>query len=193
MSAKVMKSKFFPHSSSVVRRPCRNYLRTFWADSFQISAAASPGQYPWAFFCILEEKMHFPSFHIFFFFSFSLTWHPMATKTSKTLLLPQITFEYFLIFLPCGPHKSTGFDFWNCEFWFLQFFFICVNMGPKEKLKTSKCYSSHKSLLNFSKFLPNFHLSGSHKSVALDFWKCKFTIFNDFFRNSLNFTIVPYG
>ncbi len=44
---------------------------------------------------------------------------PYGSKKFKTLLLPQITFEFFqtfLKFLLSCPHKSTGLNFWNFEF-----------------------------------------------------------------------------
>ena len=40
---------------SVVRRPCRNDLRTYWADFFQISIVASPGPYPQTFFEFVQQ------------------------------------------------------------------------------------------------------------------------------------------
>ncbi len=49
-------------------------------------------------------------------------------------------------------------------------------------------YSSLKSLLNPFKLFLTFLLSGPDKSTVLDFWNCKFPIFNEF----LNFTIAPY-
>ncbi len=72
----------------------------------------------------------FLKFWVFYFsqflFSFSLTWSPMAAKTSKrysslkSLLNP---FKLFLNVLLGGPHKSTVLDFWNYEFIFE--FIIC--------------------------------------------------------------------
>ncbi len=55
--------------------------------------------------------------------------------------------------------------------------------------KTSKRYSSLKSLLNIYKLFLNFLLSGIHKSTVLDFWNVEFMIFHDFFR----VTMGSYG
>ena len=55
--------------------------------------------------------------------------------------------------------------------------------------KSSKRYSSLKSLFNFSKLLLNFLPSGPHK-VLLELSLRYLTIF--FFEN-FNFTVVPYG
>ncbi len=55
--------------------------------------------------------------------------------------------------------------------------------------KTSKRYSSIKSLLNLFKLFMNFLLSGPHKSTVLIFINFEFLIFNEL----LNFTNVPYG
>ena len=55
--------------------------------------------------------------------------------------------------------------------------------------KTSKRYSTLKSLLNLFKVFLNFLLSGPHKSTILKILKFELLIFNDF----LNFTVVPDG
>ncbi len=57
--------------------------------------------------------------------------------------------------------------------------------------KTSKRYSSLKSLLNPFKLLLKFLLSGPHKSTVLDFWNLGFLIFQEFCSFSL--TYDPMG
>ncbi len=90
----------------------------------------------------------------------------------KTLLLPQITFESFKLFLKfllSCPHKSTVWDFLNFELTnFHEFYSFSLTLGPMGA-KTSKRYSSLKSLLNLSKLFLTFLLSGPHKSTVLDF------------------------
>ncbi len=56
-------------------------------------------------------------------------------------------------------------------FYFLRIFFVFVNMGPYLPMgaKTSKRYSSLKSLLGPFKLFLKFLLSGPHKSTVLDF------------------------
>ena len=51
-------SKFVRRPSSVFR-PCRNYLRTYCAESFQISLVASPGAEPGWKWTLLKKKSHF--------------------------------------------------------------------------------------------------------------------------------------
>ncbi len=74
-------------------------------DFFQILVVASPGPYAQTFFFIFEKKF----FLIFCeYFSFSLTWDPMAAKISKCYSYksqPKV-FKLFLNFLPNGPHKT---------------------------------------------------------------------------------------
>ncbi len=147
---------------------------------------------PRRLFFIFEKKIFF-TFYEYFSFSFSLTWDPMGAKTSKrysslkSLLNP---FKLFLKFLLSGPHKSTLLGFWNFEFLIFQEFCSFSLTWDPMGAKTSKPYSSLKSVLNpFKRFL-KFLLSGPHKRTVLDVWNFKFRIFNDFF----NFTmIVPYG
>ncbi len=54
--------------------------------------------------------------------------------------------------------------------------------------KTSKRYSSLKSLLNPFKLFLKFLLSGPHKSTVLDFWNFEFLIFQEFCSFSLVYT-----
>ncbi len=49
----------------IVRRPCCNYLRTYWADCFQISVAACPEPYTQTCFEILKQKNAFSNFSAF--------------------------------------------------------------------------------------------------------------------------------
>ena len=61
-------------------------------------------------------------------------------------------------------------------------------------MKISKRYSSFKLLLNYSKLLLKFLLSGPHKRTLLDFWNFEFPICKIFFFFFfLKFTNVPYG
>ena len=57
--------------------------------------------------------------------------------------------------------------------------FVFVNMGPYGS-KTSKRYSSIKSLLIPFKLFLNFLLNGPQKSTVLDFWNVGFLIFTNF-------------
>ncbi len=103
-----------------VRRPCRNYPRTYWADSSQISAVASPGPYPHTFFvCLFVCFLHFWKkkciFKIFrnFFFVF-VNMGPDGSQNAKcysSLKSILLLFKLFLNFLLSGPHKSTVFYF----------------------------------------------------------------------------------
>ena len=98
-------------------------------------------------------------------------------------------FKLFLNFLPNGPHKTLKTTFGVFENWSFNIFFSFSLTWEPMGAKTSKRYSSIKSLLNpFEPFL-NFLLSGSHKGTVLDFWNFEIPIFNEFF----NFIIVPYG
>ncbi len=104
----------------------------------------------------------------------------------KYLLNP---FKLFLKFLLSGPHKSTVLDFWNFEFLIFQKFCSFSLTWDPMGAKTSKRYSSLKSLSNLFNLFRNFLLSCCHKGTVLDFWNFKFPIFNKF----LNFTIALYG
>ncbi len=80
---------------SSVRRPCRNYLKTSWAEFYQISVVACLVPYAHMGFEFFEKKKpRFPIFHIFIF---SLTWDPMREEI-QILLLPQTAYE--LVELP---------------------------------------------------------------------------------------------
>ncbi len=87
MSAELMKSKF------VLVRLCRNYLRTYWADSFQLSVLGCPGAEPgW-------KNEHFwkkiTSSDFVWIFQFFVNIRPYANKNFKTLLFPQVALELF--------------------------------------------------------------------------------------------------
>ena len=56
--------------SPLVRRPCRNYFRTYWQISFRLQLLFAPGHTP-RLFC-----------HDFFFVFVNI-WDPMAAKASK--------------------------------------------------------------------------------------------------------------
>ena len=100
-----------------------------------------------------------------------------------------IILNFFLNFLLSVPPKGTVLHFWNFEFFIFHDIFSFLLIWDPMAGKTSKPYSSLKSLLNPFKLFLNFLLSCPHKSAVLDFWNFEFPIFNDFF----NFTIVPYG
>ena len=72
------------------RRPCRNYLTTYWPDPFKISFVASPGQYPQTVWEFLKKKSIFKFFQDFFFFFrfrvIRVNIGPYGDKTFKTLL-----------------------------------------------------------------------------------------------------------
>ncbi len=231
MSAELMKSKFVRRLSSVV-----NYLRTYWADFFQISAVASTGPYTQTFWEFLTTKC---IFQFSFFFSFFVNMGPYGSKkTSKRYSTSNhfcifsnfwiffsevLTKELFWIFdilsfftifdelfskisnsplYPMGNWKvrdthvvtiyvnrkpyvelngTITFDLvwpWNVKVKVTQIF-VCVNMEPM-RAKISKRCSTLKSLLNISKLLLNFLLSGPYKRIVLDFWNFEFTIFNNF-------------
>ncbi len=83
-----------------VRRPCHNYLRTYWAHSVQISVLASPGPYPH------YEKKCIQKVSGFFLFVF-VNMGPHGSPNFKTLLIPQITFEYFQPFPEFSSQLSS--------------------------------------------------------------------------------------
>ena len=71
--------------------PCCNYIRAYWADLFQISLVACPEPYTPMSFPIKKKnkkKTCIPIFHEF-------DMGPYENKNFKTLLLPQIAFEFF--------------------------------------------------------------------------------------------------
>ena len=79
--------------------------------------------------------------------------------------------------------RYLSFFFFVCLFVCCFFFvFVFVNIGPYGEAKTSKSWSSLKSLLNlfkrFSNFLLSFVLT---KVLFLDFLNFEFRIFNVFF------------
>ena len=176
-----MKSKF-PLSYVVLCR-CRNFLRTYWADFFQISVVTFPGPYAWlqillevlksfqffrSFFfreqnlqtntppsnhfflnffkqstlCVLEFWVYDSSGILFVFFVFQfVNMGPYRRKKFKTLLLPQVTFEFCQTSPEFSPpwslqKYSVGFlKCWVCNFRRFVFvcfvlFFVFVNMGP---------------------------------------------------------------
>ncbi len=115
--------------------------------------------FPWAIlpdgFWIFEKKNAFAKFSGFFFSVF-VNMRPYGRQNFKTLLLPQITFDSFqtfLNFLLSGPHKSsTVLDFWNFELLIFHDLFSFSSTWDPMGAKTSKRYSSLKSILNFSNF-----------------------------------------
>ncbi len=101
-----------------------------------------------------------------------ITWDSMVANTSKrysslkSLLNP---FKLLLKFLFSGPHKSTLLDFSNVEFLIFQEFCSFLLTSNPMGAKTSKRYSSLKSLLNPFKLFLNFLFSCPHNSALLDF------------------------
>ncbi len=112
----------------------------------------------------------------------------VVCRPSSSLLNPS---KPFLKFLLSGPDKSTVLDFWNFEFLiFQEFCSFSLTWDPMGD-KTSKRYSSLKSLLTPFKLFLNFLLIGPHKGIVLDFWNFEFLIFHDFFFVFVH--IEPYG
>ena len=101
-----------------VRRPCRNYLRTYWADSFQISVVVSPGPYPQTVFGIFEKKKCMFKFFRIFFFRFLVNQVNMGPYGSQKL-------QNFSVVLT----KVLYWTFEILSFWFLRIFFR-VDIGP---------------------------------------------------------------
>ena len=158
--------------SSVVCRPCRNYLRTYWADSFQISAVAPPGEYPQRYFEFVKKKCIFKFFRIFFFFFVflltMLTWNPMG---------PMLTWLARKNEKKWNP-SLTLLAKWT-SMWSLTF--VVPSLMWPMGAKISKRYSSLKSLLNLLKLFLNFLLSGPDKSTVWIFEILSFWFFTIFF------------
>ncbi len=135
--------------------PCRNYLRTYLADSFQISVVACPGPCPQTFFWILNrDSLYFPdSGFIFLDFVFVfVNMGPSGSQNLKTLLLPQTAFQTFSEFPSEWTSEKYFFGFLTLSIDFSRFFFSFASRWDPMGAKTLNRYSSHKSLLNF----PNF-------------------------------------
>ena len=83
--------------------------------------------------------------------------------------------------------------FWKTKhvFWFFLWIFQLLLTLYHMGAKTSKRYSSLKSLLNLFKLVLNFLLSGPHNSTFFDFWNFEFLIFHDLFFVFHN--MGPYG
>ena len=101
-----MKSQLIRRSSSVSQLSRNIFVQI----SFKFQLLPPLGHnYDDTFFLIFEKINVFYNFSDFFFL-FSITWDPMGAKILKSLLLPQITFAFFQLFLNfllSGPHKST--------------------------------------------------------------------------------------
>ncbi len=111
---------FVCRPSSVIRL-CRNYRRIYLADLFQSSVVACPR--PYAQTVLSFKKSVFQFFTNFF---------PFKTKTFKTLLINQIAFEFFRMFVEFSWHwPSQKYCFGFLKFWFAifhNFFFDFVTM-----------------------------------------------------------------
>ncbi len=191
MSAELMKSKFVRRPSvrpsvcpSVRPSVCGiDYLLSYCMDCFQISVVASPGAYA------QEKNFFFFDFLGIFFVFFKMG--PYGSQNFKTLLLPQISFESFQTLSEISSqwsYKSSVLDFWNFEFLIFQEFCSFSLTWDPMGAKTSKRYSSLKSLLNPFKLFLNFLLSGPDKSTVLDFWNFEFLIVQEFCSFSLMYT-----
>ncbi len=88
-----------------------------------------------------------------FFFDF-INMGPYGSQNFKMLLLPQILSNFFWIFFSVVLTK-VWFEF--LKLWVFDFsrFYFAITWDPMAA-KTSKRYSSHKSLLDFSKVFLNF-------------------------------------
>ena len=126
---------------------------------------------PKTFFEFLKKKMHFQMFEdlFFVFVLIVLTWDPMGAQNSKrysALKSLLNLFKLFLNFLLSGPHKSTIWDFWKFEFLIFQDFFSFSLTWDSVGAKSSKRYSSHKSLRNPLKLFLNFLVSSPQKKYC---------------------------
>ncbi len=74
-------------------------------DSFQIPVVASPGPYAQTFCFIFEKNIFFFIFQDFFFVFINMG--PYGSQNFKTLLLPQITFEFFQAFSEFSSQWSS--------------------------------------------------------------------------------------
>ncbi len=102
-------------------------LRTNWADAFSKLQLL----HAWAIHPDIFEFLNQNTFSNFF----SLTWHPMGAKTSKTYSSFKSAlnlFKVFLNFLLSGYHKSTVIDL--LKFWgfFFSFSLTWDPMGANE-------------------------------------------------------------
>ncbi len=133
------------------------------------------------FFSEILKNKSFSTFSGIWFF-FANTGAYIWSKNFKTLLLPQITFDSFQTFSDFASQLSSQ----KSCFWVFEYT-ICFSFLLTWEPMGTKRYSSHKSLLKFSKLLLNFLLSGPHKSTVVYVLS-----FLTFFLN-WTFTIVSYG
>ncbi len=177
------------HELKFVHRPCRNYLRNYWANSFQISVVASPGPCPRRFLNFWNKTKNAFS-NSSGFFSFSLTWGPIGAKTSKPYSSPKslwIFSNFFWIFCSVVFTKVLFWVFEILSFWFFTNCFR-INMGPYGSISSSASQLCQKLL---SRFLSNFSCGfpwAILPEVFLNFWKkkCIFKFFRIFFRCHLH-------
>ncbi len=117
----------------------------------------------------------------------------MGAKIAKhysSLKSPLSLFNGFSELFVSGPHNSTVLHFWSFEFLIVhELFSVFVNMEPYGS-QTFKTLLLPLITFNFFQTLFSVVLT---KSTVLDIWNFEFTIFNDFFFETLKFTIVPYG
>ncbi len=117
-----------------------------------------------------QKKMHFP-----IFFAFVNT-NLMGEKKLFCQTFSELS-------SPCSSQKVLFLEFWNFEFPIchdcISFFLTRDSMGTK----TSKRYFSLKSLLDFSKLLLNFLLSGPHISAVWNFEILSLRFLTNCFRN----------
>ncbi len=151
---------------------------------FQISVAC-PEPYSRDF----SESLKKNAFSIFFpgYFSFSLSWDPMGTKTSKRYSSLKSLFSIFKLFL--NFHKSTVLGVFNFELTiFRDFFFFFVNMGHYGS-KNFKTLVLRQITFIFFQTSAEFSSQWSSKKYCSEFLNFEFTIVFENFK----FTIVPYG
>ncbi len=104
--------------SSVVRRPCRNYSRSFWQISFKFQLLLALDHIARRFW-IFEKKNAFSNFHDFFFAFVDMG--PYRSKKFKMPLLPQITSESFQTCSDFSSQwSSQNYCFWIFEILSLQ-------------------------------------------------------------------------
>ncbi len=136
-----------------------------------------------------KKKRFLDLLRIFYVF---INMGPHGSQNFKTLLLPQITFDLFKLCLKFNhlscPHKSTVLYFEILSLPFSRFFFSFWLTWDPMGVKTSKPYSSLRSLFKLFKRVMKFLLSCRHKNTVLNCWNLEFTIFHDF----LKFIIIPY-
>ena len=119
---------------------------------------------------------------------FSLTWEPKfqnaTPPTNHSQKFSNFSWNIFSMVL-------TKVLFWIFEFPIFNDFSSFSLTWTLWQQKSSKCYSSLKSLQNILKLLLNFLLNRRHKSTFLDFWNFEFMIFDK--TNFSHLPLYPMG